>query len=115
MAGAGRLTFSSVSSRPFSTKLGVPHHALVPGAAPPQVQDFAVPLVKLQEAPVSPPLQPFKSPKDNSWNCNGCNLPSAVEQLIAHKTLMSLLHLLIGTNGFERIKNGYRKGNMTSL
>jgi len=32
---------------------------LMPGVVAPQVQDFALPLVELCEAPVSPFLQPF--------------------------------------------------------
>lgn len=68
---AGRLTFSSVSSRPFSTKLGVPHHALVPGAAPPQVQDLAFPSAEF--------LQPVWVPLNDSKACGvRTTLPSSV-------------------------------------
>jgi len=66
----------------------------VPGVVPPQVQDYAVPLAELHEAPVSPLLQPYKSPDYNSRNCDSCNVPNAVEQLSAY-LILSLLQLLM--------------------
>ena len=43
-----------------------PQLVLVPGAVPPQGQDFACPLVELQEVPVSPFLQPVEVPLGGS-------------------------------------------------
>jgi len=61
------LMFNLVSiktPRAFSAKLlpklDSTQCALVPGAVPPQVQDFAFPFVEFHEVPVSPLLQPVK-------------------------------------------------------
>lgn len=47
-------------------QLGSPHCILVPGVAPPLVQDFALPLVELQQVSVSPFLQPLEVIMDGS-------------------------------------------------
>lgn len=49
-----------------AVQLGSPQCILVPGVAPPSVQDFALPLVKLQEVSVSPFLQPLEVIVDGS-------------------------------------------------
>ncbi|KAK4831783.1 hypothetical protein QYF61_019096, partial [Mycteria americana] len=43
-----------------------PQHLRVHGVVPPQVQDFALPLVELHEVPASPFLQPVQVPLDGS-------------------------------------------------
>jgi len=61
---------SSKTPRSFNEKLLFqligPQHILVHGAIPPQVQDFAFPLVGLHEAPASSFLQPVEVPLDGN-------------------------------------------------
>jgi len=67
-------------------QLGEPQHILVPGADPPQVQDFALPLAELHEVPVSSFLQTAEVPLDGSttlWSVSHfsqfCNISKIAE------------------------------------
>ncbi|GAB0186707.1 ectonucleotide pyrophosphatase/phosphodiesterase family member 3 [Grus japonensis] len=71
-------------------------HLLVPGVVPPQVQDFALPLVGLHEVPVNPFLQPVEVPLDGSmtlWHISHSSQFGVISRL-AEGTLCPIMQII---------------------
>ena len=73
-----------------------PQHVLVDGVVPPQVQDFALPLVEQHEAPVSPFLQLVQVPLNGSttlW-CIGPSSQFGVICKLAEGALCPIIQII---------------------